>query len=110
VSAKALIELRDVIRVWIEFRAPKKGELMWSVPANATPEEALEHVVVGRDVWSSGEAGFAYRTHRDVPEFESMEAADDDFGDLPTRNIVVHVEHVRSEPRLDNVIPHIKLL
>ena len=25
-SAKALIEFHDVIRVWIELRAPKKGE------------------------------------------------------------------------------------
>lgn len=30
-SAKAVIEIRDVIRVWIEFRAPKKGELTWTV-------------------------------------------------------------------------------
>lgn len=107
-SAKAVIEIRDTIHVWIEFRAPKKGELMWSVPANATLEEALDHVVCGRDVWSSGEAGFGYRTHRDVPEFESMDE-DDDFGDLPTRNIVVHVDHVRTEPH-NSVITHVKLL
>lgn len=106
-SAKALFEFRDVIRVWIEFRAPKKGELMWSVPDCATPEEALEHVLVGRDVWSSGEAGFGYVAKRAVtPEFE-IEDADED---LRLRNIVVHVEWVRTEPRLNNVIPHIKLL
>lgn len=106
-SAKALIEIRDVINVWIEFRAPKKGDLSWSVPANATPEEALEHVVCGRDDWESGEAGFGYRVHRDMPEFEMLDADDED---LPTRHIVVHVDHVRTEPRLNNVIPHIKLL
>lgn len=111
-SAKATIEIHDVIHVWIEFRVPKKGELTWAVPADATPEEALEHVLVGRDVWSSGEAGFGYRTPcADTPEFE------DDFftkleegNDLRSRNIVVHVEHVRTEPRLNNVIPFIKLL
>ena len=106
-SAKALIEFRDVIRVWIELRAPKKGELMWNVPANATPEEALEHVVVGRDDWTSGECGFGYRAHQDAPEFEMLSADDED---MRTRNIVVRVEWARSEPRLNNILPHIKLL
>lgn len=106
-SGNAIIEIRDVINVWIEFRAPKKGELMWSVPDCLTPAEALEHVLVGRDVWSSGEAGFGYRTSCDLPEFE-VERADDE--DLRVRNIVVHVEYVRSEPPLNSVIPHIKLL
>jgi hypothetical protein len=109
VSAKALIEFHDVIRVWIEFRAPKKGELAWSVPANATPEEALDHMFCGRDDWSSGESGFGYRVHRDMPEFETVHQ-DEDLGDFPTRNIVVHVEHVRTEPHLNNIIPHVKLL
>jgi hypothetical protein len=117
-SAKALIEFHDVLRVWIEFRAPKKGELAWSVPANATPEEALDHMFCGRDDWSSGEAGFGYRVHRDMPEFETIdqEVRDaridegEDLGDSPTRNIVVHVEHVRTEPHLNNIIPHVKLL
>lgn len=106
-SVKAAIEIRDVINVWIEFRAPKKGELTWAVPDCCSPEEALEHVLVGRDVWSSGEAGFGYRAFRDVtPEFE-VDDADDD---LRVRNIVVHVDLVRTEPRLNNVIPHVKLL
>jgi hypothetical protein len=110
VSGKAVVELRDVIHVWIEFRAPKKGELTWAVPADASPEEALEHVIVGRDVWSAGEAGFGYRAFRDVtPEFE-IEGMDEDLCDLRVRNIVVHVDYVRSEPALSNVIPHIKLL
>ena len=109
-SGKALIEIRDVIQVWIELRAPKKGELTWTVPADATAEEALEHVVVGRDVWSSGEAGFGYHAFRDVtPEFE-IEEIDEEFGPMRTRNIVVHVDYVRSEPRLSNVIPFVKLL
>lgn len=103
-SAKATIEIRDVIHVWIEFRVPEKGELTWAVPANATPEEALEHVLVGRDVWSSGQAGFGcWATRDNAPEFE-------DCDDQRSRNIVVHVEYVRTEPRLNNVIPHIKLL
>ena len=106
-SAKAIVEIRDVIHVLVEFRAPKKGELMWAVPANATPEEALEQVLVGRDVWSSGEAGFGYRAYRDEPEFEMLDADDED---LPTRNIIVHVKYVRSEPSLNNIFPHVKLL
>ena len=107
-SAKAVIEIRDVIRVWIEFRAPKKGELMWTVPADATPEEALEHMLVGRDDWTSGEAGFGYRAYRDnTPEFELFDNADPESN---ARNIVVHVDHVCTEPCLNNVIPHIKLL
>lgn len=106
-SVKALIELRDTIRVWIEFRAPKKGELTWAVPDCCSPEEALEHVVCGRDDWAGGEAGFGYRARRDVtPEFEF----DDTEESLRMRNLVVHVEHVRTEPKLNNVIPHIKLL
>lgn len=105
-SAKALIEFRDVIRVWIEFRAPKKGELTWSVPADATPAEALDHVVCGRDDWASGEAGFGYRATRDQPEFELF----DEDEDLQSRNIVVHVDHVRTEPLLNNIIPNVKLL
>jgi hypothetical protein len=104
VSAKALIEIRDVINVWIEFRAPKKGELMWCVPDCLTPAEALEHVLVGRDVWS-GEAGFGYRARHDQPEFE-IEGGED----LRLRNIVVHVDYVRTEPRLNNAASHIKLL
>ena len=114
-SAKAAIEIRDVIHVWIEFRAPKKGELMWSVPADASPAEALDHVVCGRDDWatatmpsfSSGECGFGCRVHQDMPEFAILDADDED---LPTRNIVVHVEWLRTEPQLNNVIPYIKLL
>jgi hypothetical protein len=110
VSVKAAIEIRDVIRVWIEFRAPKKGELTWAVPADATPEEALEHVLVGRDVWSTGEAGFGYHaTYSNTPEFED-ENEDAGYDSLRTRNIVVHVEHVRTEPQLNNVITRIKLL
>lgn len=112
-SGKALVEIRDVIRVWIEFRAPKNGELTWSVPADATPEEALEHVLVGRDTWPSGEAGFGYWAFRDVtPEFEIQDGHElwmEDTGQR-VRNIVVHVEHVRTEPSLSNVIPHIKQL
>lgn len=106
-SAKAAIEIRDVLHVWIEFRAPKKGDLAWAVPADTTPAEALEHVLVGRDVWSAGEAGFGYRAMHDTAEFEEEHEGDDI---LRTRNIVVHVEYVRTEPRLDNVISHIKLL
>jgi len=107
VSGRAIVEIRDVIHVWIEFRAPKKGELTWSVPDCCSPEEALEHVLVGRDVWSSGEAGFGYRAHREgTPEFETEDADED----LRVRNIVVHVDYVRSEPALSNVIPFIRLL
>jgi len=107
VSTKALVEIRDVIHVWIEFRAPKKGELTWAVPDCLSPAEALEHVIVGREVWSAGEAGFGYLTRQDLPEFETERA---DGEDLRVRNIVVHVDHVRSEPALSNVIPHVKLL
>lgn len=107
-SAKAAIEIRDVISVWVEFRAPKKGELCWAVPDCCSPAEALEHVLVGRDVWSAGEAGFGYRAPRnDTPEFE-FEHADDVM--LRTRNIVVHVDYVRTEPALNNVTQHVKLL
>jgi hypothetical protein len=106
-SAKAAIEIHDVIHVWIELRAPKKGELAWSVPDCCSPAEALEHVLVGRDVWSAGEAGFGYRAFRDVtPEFE----VEDEVEDLRVRNIVVHVDHVRTEPQLSNVIRYVKLL
>ena len=64
-------------------------------------------MLVGRDVWTAGEAGFGYRAFRDVtPEFE-VEDADED---LRLRNIVVHVEWVRTEPKLNNVITHAKLL
>ena len=108
-SAKAIIEIRDVIHVWIEFRAPKKDDLMWTVPDNLTPAEALEHVVVGRDEWGTGEAGFAYHATRDMPEFETVDD-DDEEGPLRFRHIVVHVDYVRTEPQLNNVIPHIKLL
>ena len=102
-STKALVELRDVIHVWIELRAPKKGELMWSVPADATLEEALDHVVCGRDVWSTGEAGYGYRAYNDQPDFEA-------YDDERLRNIVVHVDHVRTEPSPNNIIPYVKLL
>ncbi len=106
-SGNAIVEIRDVIHVWIEFRAPKKGELTWAVPDCCLPEEALEHVLVGRDIWTVGEAGFGYRAFRDVtPEFE----IEDEAEDLRVRNIVVHVDFVRTEPQLNNVLPHIKLL
>jgi hypothetical protein len=105
VSAKAVFEFHDVIRVWIEFRAPQKGELMWTVPADASIEEALEHVVVGRDLMTENEAGFGCRAYGDQPEFEY-----DEEDDLHQRNIVVHVEIVRTEPQLNNILPHVKLL
>jgi hypothetical protein len=106
VSAKAVIELRDVIRVWIEFRAPRKGELTWPVPERCSPEEALEHVLVGRGAWSAGEAGFGYRAFRDMPEFE----IEDEVEGLRVRNIVVHVDYVCTEPALNNALLHIKPL
>ena len=102
-TAKAAIEIRDTIRVWIEMRAPTKGELTWAVPIESTPEQALDHVMIGRDVWSAGEAGFGYHLR---------DAADLDFinEELGMRHIVVHVEHVRTEPELFNAAAHIKLL
>ena len=102
-SAQALVELRDVIHVRVELRAPKKGELMWSVPADSTIEEALDHVVCGRDVWSAGEAGYGYRARADQPEFEK-------FDEECLRNIVVHVDHVRTEPMSNNIVPYVKRL
>jgi len=102
-SAKAVVEIRDVIHVLVEFRAPKKGELMWSVPADSSPAEALDHVVCGRDEWSAGEAGFGHLARADQPEFET-------YDDERLRNIVVHVTYVRSEPCPSNVFPHVKLL
>jgi hypothetical protein len=107
VSARASIEIRDVIRVWIEFRAPKKSELTWAVPVDAAPEEALEHVLVGRGTWPDGEGGFGYPAPFDLLEFDLFDAADPLSR---SRNIVVHVEHLRTEPTLNNVIPYIKLL
>lgn len=102
-SAQALVELRDVIHVRVELRAPRKGELTWSVPANATIEEALDHVICGRDVWSSGEAGFGCYARVDQPEFEESDGEH-------LRNVVVHVDHVRTEPRQNNIVPFVKLL
>lgn len=104
-SAKALVEVHDVIRVWIEMRAPRKGELTWSVPADASPGKALEHVLMERDIWASGEAGFGCRAFREVmPEFE-----DTDEG-LRIRNIVVHVEHLRTAPAPHDITSHTQLL
>lgn len=108
-SAKALVEIRDVIHVLVEFRAPKKGELMWRVPEYLTPAEAVDHVVCGRDVWRVGESGFGFFASRDMPEIE-VEDDDDGLGDLRYRNLVVHVEYVRTEPDPHNVLPHVRLL
>ena len=87
-------EVHDVFHVWIELRPPKKGELAWSVPADASPEEALAQVLVERDDdWAAGEAGFGCRTLRDgTPEFE--EAEEGEGAQLRVRNIVVHVKRV----------------
>lgn len=101
-SAKAVVEIRDVIRVWIEMRDPKKGELTWTVPEESTPEQALDHVLAGRDVWSAGEAGFGFRAPYDYDLDFLTEAG--------MRNIVVRVEYVRSEPDLSNATSSIKLL
>jgi hypothetical protein len=103
VSAQALFELHDVIHVRVELRAPKKGDLMWSVPADATIEDALDHVICGRDSWPSGEAGFGYYAQADQPEFET-------WHDERLRNIVVHVDHVRTEPVSNNIVPYVKRL
>ena len=102
-SGKAIIEIRDVLNVWIEFRTPKKGELTWAVPIEATPAEALDHVICGRDVWSSGEAGFGF-----YAAFEETELHY--WAEVGMRYIVVHVDYVRSEPALSNALPHVKLL
>jgi hypothetical protein len=103
VSAKAEFEFHDVIRVRIELRAPKKGALTWAVPIEATPAEALDHVTCGRDVWSAGEAGFGFYATCDDGELAYL-------AEVGMRYIVVYVDHVRTEPRLNNVIPHVKLL
>jgi len=93
-SSRALVEIHDVLRVWIELRPPRKGELTWSVPEGSTPEEALALVLRERGNWACGEAGFGCRAFRDgMPEFEDTNE-DEDEGRV--RNIVVHVEHVQT--------------
>lgn len=116
-TAKATVEIRDVIHVWIEFRAPRKGELAWAVPASAGPEEALEHVIAGRDDLTrlpGGESGFGYHAPCDLPEFDlSGGLIQDEPGtvpDEPSRNIVVHVEHRRTEPPFDTLLSHVRRL
>lgn len=106
-SAKALVEIRDVLHVWIEFRAPRKGEITWCVPADATPAEALDHVICGRDVITAGEHGFGWRAHLDMPEFEACTINGETEH---SRNIVVHVDYQRSEPDLSNTLSHVRLL
>lgn len=88
----AISEVHDVLRVSVELRAPKKGELTWSVPALASADEALKIVISERDEWSAGEAGFGCRAARaQTPAFE--QSCDD--GTL-LRNIVVRVERLPS--------------
>lgn len=107
-TAKAIIEIHDTIRVWVEMRPPKKGELFWTVPIGLSVEHALDAVIAGRDFpglveWDRGTAGFG----------AIMECSDADLAFLTDdglQNITVHVEHVRSEPTLGNLGPHIKLL
>ena len=103
-SGKAIIEIRDTLKVWIEFRAPKKVELTWAVPIESTPAQALDHVICGRDVWSSGEAGFGFYAAA------CGETELDYWAEVGMRYIVVHVDYVRSEPDLSNAFPHVKLL
>ena len=102
-SAKALIEIRDTFKVWIEMREPKRGELAWTVPVEASPEMALDHVICGRDVWSAGEAGFGFRMNFSEADLAFMT-------EVGMRNIVVHVDYVRTDPQPYNVVAHVKLL
>lgn len=110
----ALVEIRDVVRVWIEFRAPRKGDLMWAVPCDATPAEALDEVLCGRDDHRAGIVGFGYFATHNEPEFDDQMSDDPDDW---LRNVVVHVEHVATVPSegaptkpWPDLTPHIKLL
>jgi hypothetical protein len=97
VTAKALVEVRDVLHVWIEFRAPKFMDMAWTVPADATLEEALDHLLAGRDDLTEGKLGFGFLALDDMPEFAEVEYRDSNGTHIePTRNIVVHVKHVRT--------------
>ena len=96
-TAKALVEVHDVVHVWIEFRAPKMLELAWTVPADATPAEALEHLLVGRDALTEGKLGYGFIALDDLPEFSAIEYRDEEgTHSEPTRNIVVHVKRLRT--------------
>lgn len=94
-TAKAIVHVTEVITVMVEFRAPKPGDLMWCVPHDATPEEALDHVLSGRDTWDSGECGYGYYTKGHHDEFQQF---DDSDPMSRSRNIVVHVKHVTTIP------------
>lgn len=98
-----MIEIQDTLKVWIEMRAPKRGELAWTVPVEASPEMALDHVICGRDVWSAGEAGFGFRMDFSESDLAFMT-------EIGMRHIVVHVDYVRTEPKPYNVVAHVKLL
>jgi hypothetical protein len=107
-TAKALIEIHDTIRVWVEMRPPKKGELFWTVPIGLSVEHALDAVIAGRDFpgrveWERGVAGFGV-----VMDCEEADLAL--MIDEGLENITVHVEHARSAPTLGNLQPHIKVL
>jgi len=84
-TAKAIVHVTEVVTVMVEMRAPKTGELGWSVPKEATPEEALDHVLVGRDEVNCGEYGYGWYATSDHNEFDP---------DYDLRDIVVHVRRV----------------
>lgn len=96
-TAKAFVEVHDVVHVWIEFRAPRFLDLAWTVPADATPEEALEHVLTGRDALTEGKLGYGFIACDDLPEFGQTEFRDESGArHMPTRNIIVHVKYIRA--------------
>lgn len=90
-TAKAIVHVTEVITVAVEFRAPKKGDLMWCVSHDCTIEDALDSVLRGREDLDSGTYGYAYPAHCDHPEFEQLDKTDPLSR---SRNIVVHVRLV----------------
>jgi len=92
------VDIHDVFRVRVEFRAPKTGELAWIVPASLSPQEILQRLLACRDKlsrWAAmGVAGFGYHTPCDMPEFEMPDPEGLSGTTEMQRNIVIHVEHI----------------
>lgn len=91
-TAKALVEVSDVLTVRVEFRPPKKDEIGWLVTRDTDPKRAVLEVLDGRDCIDAGAFGFGWVADQDYPEFDPVDPDDPFSGG---RYVTVIVEYER---------------
>lgn len=90
VRGGAVVEVRSTMRVRVEMRPPRAGEVAWCVPVTFTPAQALADVIAAAEseVNTGTPHGYGWLTRDNLPDVD----LEPDEDGMPMRNITVIVE------------------